>query len=84
VRNLNRIYIEGADSLLQGFKLLLLAIETKDRSLIRPANEYLEKGRLKNEKWRSELIALGSEHGVKPEKKEGGESRILDILVGAP
>jgi hypothetical protein len=84
VRNLNRTYIEGAESLLEGFKLVMIAIETKDSSLIRPANEYLEKGRLENEKWRSELIALGSEHGVKPEKKEGGESKILDILVGAP
>ena len=85
VRNLNRTYIEGGESLLEGFKLVMIAIETKDASLIRPANDYLEKGRLENEKWRSDLIALGSEHGVKPEgKKEGGESRILDLLMGAP
>jgi hypothetical protein len=84
VRNLNRTYIEGAESLLEGFKLVMIAIETKDSSLIRPANEYLEKGRLETEKWRSELIALGSEHDVKFEKKEGGGSRILDLLVGTP
>ena len=42
VRDLNRIYIDGADSLLEGFKLVLLAIETQDASLIRPANDYLE------------------------------------------
>jgi hypothetical protein len=84
VRNLNRTYIEGAESLLEGFKLVMIAIETKDSSLIRPANEYLEKGRLENEKWRTELIALGNEHDVKFEKKEGGESRILDLLVGTP
>jgi hypothetical protein len=82
VRDLNRIYIEGTESLLDGFKVVMIAIETKDRSLIRPANEYSEKGRIENEKWRSELIALGGEHDVKFEKKEGGGSRILDLALG--
>jgi hypothetical protein len=84
VRNLNRIYIDGADSLLEGFKLILLAIETQEGSLIRPANEYLEKGRLENEKWRNELVALAGKHGVKPVEKTEKESRILDLLLGAP
>jgi hypothetical protein len=84
VRNLNRIYIDGADSLLGGFKLILLAIETQDSSLIRPANDYLEKGRLENERWRKELIALAGKHEVKPQTKGEGESRILDLLLGAP
>jgi hypothetical protein len=84
VRDLNRIYIDGADSLLEGFKLILLAIETQDSSLIRPANEYLEKGRLENERWRKELIALAGKHGVKPQAKGEGESRFLDLLLGAP
>ena len=74
MRNLNRIYIDGADSLLEGFKLVMIAIETEDGSLIRPANEYLEKGRLENERWRNELIALAGKHGVKPEKR-GGKGR---------
>jgi hypothetical protein len=84
VRNLNRIYIDGADSLLEGFKLILLAIEAQDSSLIRPANDYLEKGRLENEKWRKELIALAAKHEVKPQTKGEGESRFLDLLLGAP
>jgi hypothetical protein len=84
VRTLNRIYIDGADSLLEGFKLILLAIETQDSSLIRPANDYLEKGRLENERWRKELIALASKHEVKPQTKGEGESRFLDLLLGAP
>ena len=84
VRKLNRIYIDGADSLLEGFKLILLAIETQDSSLIRPANDYLEKGRLENERWRKELVALADKHGVKPQAKGDGESRITDILLGAP
>jgi hypothetical protein len=84
VRDLNRIYIDGADSLYEGFKLILLAIETKDGSLIRPANDYLEKGRLENERWRKELIALAGEHGVKPQEKKEAERPIWDILLGTP
>ena len=84
VRSLNRIYIDGAESLLEGFKLVMLAIDTQDASLIRPANEYLEKGRLENERWRKELIALAGKHDVKTQEKKEGESRILDILLGAP
>ena len=84
VRSLNRIYIDGAESLLEGFKLVMLAIDTQDASLIRPANEYLEKGRLENERWRKELIALAGKHDVKPQEKKEGESRTLDILLGAP
>jgi hypothetical protein len=84
VRNLNRIYIDGADSLMEGFKLILLAIETQDSSLIRPANEYLERGRIENERWRKELIALAGKHDVKAEAKGEGESRVLDLLLGAP
>jgi len=84
VRSLNRIYIDGAESLLEGFKLVMLAIDTQDASLIRPANEYLEKGRLENERWRKELIALAGKHDVKTQEKKEGESRTLDILLGAP
>ncbi len=84
VRNLNRIYLDGADSLLEGFKLVMLAIEKQDGSLIRPANEYLEKGRLENERWRNELIALASKHGVKPQEKKEGERRIWEILLETP
>lgn len=84
VRNLNRIYIDGADSLLEGFKLVMIAIETEDVSLIRPANEYLEKGRLNNERWRKELIALADKHGVKAEEKKEKERPIWDILLGTP
>jgi hypothetical protein len=84
VRNLNRIYIDGADSLLEGFKLVMIAVETRDVSLIRPANEYLEKGRLDNERWRKEMIALAEKHGVKVEQKKEKERPIWDILLGTP
>jgi len=84
VRSLNRIYIEGADSLLEGFKLVMLAIETQDPYLIRPANEYLEKGRLENQRWRNEMVSLAGKHGVKPQEKKDAERPIWDILLGTP
>ncbi len=84
VRGLNRIYIDGAESLLEGFKLIMLAIEKHDSSLIRPANENLEKGRLENERWRKELMALAGKHGVRPQEKMKGESPIWDLFLGAP
>jgi hypothetical protein len=80
VRDLNRIYIDGADSLLEGFKLVMLAIETQDASLIRPANENFEKGRLENERWRNELIALAGKHGVNPLEKK--DKPFWEIFIG--
>jgi len=84
VRELNRIYVDGADSLLEGFKLVMLAIEKQDASLIRPANEYLEKGRLENERWRNEVIALAGKHGVKAQEKKEEERPVWDLLLGTP
>ena len=82
VRSLNRIYIDGTESLLEGFKLVMLAIETQDASLIRPANENLEKGRLENERWRNELIALAGKHGVNPLEKKEKERPLWEIFIG--
>jgi hypothetical protein len=81
---LNRIYIDGAESLLEGFKLVMLAIEIQDASLIRPANENFEKGRLENERWRNELIALAGKHGVNPLEKKEKERPLWEIFIGGP
>jgi hypothetical protein len=86
VRELNHVYILGAESLLDGFKTLKIAIEEKDRNLIKVVNEELGKGRLENEKWRRELTVLANKHGVKfTEKKEatGPIDSIMKILVGS-
>ena len=40
VRDLNRIYIDGAESLLEGFKLVMLAIEKQD-SFSHPAGQRI-------------------------------------------
>ena len=82
VRTLHRIYIEAADSLLEGFKLVLLAIEKQDSSIIRPANEYLEAGLRDTERWKKDLIALSAKYGVKIAGKQESGKSLLDIFLG--
>jgi hypothetical protein len=82
VRELHRTYILGAESLLDGFKLLMLAIELKDPSLIKAVNEKLEKGRVENERWSREMAFLYEKHGLRPEKEKGYTESVLDVLFG--
>ena len=65
VRSLHWIYIHGSTSLLDGFKMLLIATETKDPGMIPAVNEKLEKGREENERWRRELVALSKKYSIK-------------------
>ena len=82
VRGLHRIYIGGADSLLEGFKMVLLTVEKQDGSLMRSANDYLESGRRDTEKWKMELIALSQKHGVKIMGKQDKGKSLLDTFLG--
>jgi len=52
-------------SLLEGFKMLLIATETKDAGMIPAVNEKLEKGRQENERWRRELVGLSQKYNIK-------------------
>ena len=72
LKNLHRIYIHGTELLYSGFRAKLAGLEKKDETLIRAANEKIEKGRIENERWRKELMALYERHGVaeKGKKKE--------------
>jgi hypothetical protein len=86
VRDLHQVYILGAQSLLDGFKTLKIAIEQKDRGLIKVVNEKLEAGRLNNERWRRELAGLANKYGLKfTEEKGTAESidSIMEILFGS-
>jgi len=65
VKSLHWIYIHGSTSLLDGFKMLLIATETKDPGMIPAVNEKLEKGREANEKWRRELVVLSKKYNIK-------------------
>ena len=67
VRNLHGIYIRSSASLLDAFKMLEIAIESNDPSMIPSVNEKVEKGRMENERWRRELGALAQKYKVKVE-----------------
>jgi hypothetical protein len=84
VKNLHRMYVGGAEALLEGFKLIMFAIETQDLAMIRSANHWLEKGRAEQEQWRKEIAALGKDHSVKLVGKEESGKSVMDILLGAP
>ena len=84
VKNLHRMYVSGAESLLEGFKLIMYAIEAQDTAMVRSANQNFEKGRLQQEQWRKETAALGKEHSVKLVGKEESGKSVMDILLGTP
>jgi hypothetical protein len=64
VRKLHHIYIRGTECIYRGFRIKMAGLEKKDELIIRAANEEIERGRIKNEKWRRELLALFKEHGI--------------------
>jgi hypothetical protein len=80
VREIHQVYLLGAQSLLDGFKTLKIAIEQKDRGLIKVVNEKLEKGRLDNERWRQELVGLANKHGLKFTEGKGTTESIDSII----
>ena len=69
LKKLHGIYIKGVELLYSGFKMKMLGIEKNDKNLIILSNEKIEKGRVENERWRKELMALCKQHGVAEEKK---------------
>jgi hypothetical protein len=64
IKRVHGIYIQGAESMYDGFKIKMLGIENKNDSLIVQGNEKIENGRKEIERWRLELIELYREHGV--------------------
>jgi hypothetical protein len=65
VRDLNEKYVEAADTQMNGFIVLMTALETQDGSLIVGFNERLDKGRRLTREWQIELQALCDKNGVK-------------------
>jgi len=64
VRKLHHIYICGTECIYRGFKTKMAGLEKKDELIIRAANEEIERGRIKNEKWRRELLTLFAAHRI--------------------
>jgi hypothetical protein len=71
LKNLHRMYMQGAELLYTGFKEKMFALEKEDENLIRSANEKIEKGGIEIERWRNELRVLLEKHGVGEKGKKG-------------
>jgi hypothetical protein len=64
VRALNEKYVEAADTQMNGFIILMTALETQDDGLMVDFNERLDKGRRLIREWQIELQDLCNKHGV--------------------
>ncbi len=64
VRRLHSYYLEAAHYRLQGFRTVVLAIESGDPDLIRVANENFTKASRAAAKWRSRVDGMAELHGI--------------------
>jgi hypothetical protein len=79
VNDLNRLYVQAAQSMYDGFKLKMVGIEKHETNIIIAGNRKIDEGRIQTEKWRSELSALAKKHDL---ALLGGEQKSswLDIF----
>jgi len=70
VKKLHGKYIQGAEKILNGFKIKMLGIEINNEKMILEANEMIEHGSAEIAQWREALNSLCVKHGVAPEKKQ--------------
>jgi len=64
VRNLNRVIIEAAQAMYEGFRLKMVGIEQDETELILAGNRKIDEGRIKAEAWQGELGGLANRTGL--------------------
>jgi uncharacterized lipoprotein NlpE involved in copper resistance len=64
VRVLNEKYVEAVNTQMNGFIILMTALETQDGGLMVDFNERQDKGRRLAREWQIELQDLCNQHGV--------------------
>jgi hypothetical protein len=64
IKRVHRIYLYGADLLLDGFKTMMLGIETNNKMVIEQANEKIIKGSEEVNRWKLALYELYKKYGV--------------------
>jgi hypothetical protein len=70
VRDIHELYIEGTNAQLQGFKLILVALELQSHDKIFEANQLLDEGRAKLRQFQNELEDLMEEYDVEYEEEK--------------
>jgi hypothetical protein len=64
VRQLHSLYRQAATLRLQGFRMILLAIDTQDSVLVRQANRKLERAQLLITQWQARLDRMTGQYGL--------------------
>ena len=65
VRELHALYRRAATLRLQGFRMILLAIDTQDHDLVRQANRMLEEARQLIARWQERLDDMAGRYGLR-------------------
>jgi hypothetical protein len=65
VRQLHSLYRQAAALRLQGFRMILLAIDTQDPALVRQANRALERAQQLIAQWQAGLDRMAGQYGLK-------------------
>lgn len=68
VKNLHKIYVEGANYQLESFMAFKTAIDKQDRLLMRQANETLAKGKERVEEWQMRIKELSKKENLEIKK----------------
>jgi hypothetical protein len=64
VRQLHSLYRRAAALRLRGFRTILLAIDTQDPDLVRPANRMLDNARKLVAQWQARLDRMAGQYGL--------------------
>jgi len=64
VRNLNRIIVEAAQAMYEGFRLKMVGIEQNETGMIMAGNEKIDEARMKTQQWQAELVGLADSSGL--------------------
>jgi predicted ester cyclase len=64
VQELHAVYRSAARLRLQGFRTILMAIETQDPDLVQQANRMLDQGRQLVSRWREQLADMSDQFGL--------------------
>jgi hypothetical protein len=65
VRQLHALYCRAATLRLQGFRMILLAIDSQDPDLVRQANGMLEQARQLIAQWQDRLDKMAGQYGLR-------------------
>lgn len=70
LKELHDLYIEGANTQMEAFLLIVTALEKQDQSLIEEANKLLEKGKKQITDYNNKIRQLAKDHNVTLEEEE--------------